>query len=51
MGLDLEKVGGFGVVGSFMGPWETLVNIDVGFPVIGPANGFVTYVAFLKLFK
>jgi hypothetical protein len=50
-GLDHEKLGGFGIVGSFMGPWETLVNIDVGVPVIGPAHGFVSYVAFLKLFK
>jgi hypothetical protein len=50
-GLNHEKLGGFGVVGSFMGPWETLVNIDIGFPVIGPASGFVSYVAFLKLFK
>ncbi|HZF12286.1 MAG TPA: hypothetical protein VFE33_26155 [Thermoanaerobaculia bacterium] len=50
-GLNHEPLGGFGIVGSFMGPWETLVNIDAGFPVIGPANGFVAYVAFLKLFK
>ncbi len=50
-GLNHEKLGGFGIVGSFMGPWETLVNLDVGVPVIGPAHGFVTYLAFLKLFK
>jgi hypothetical protein len=50
-GLNHEKLAGFGIMGSFMGPWETLVNLDVGFPVVGPANGFVMYLALLKLFK
>jgi hypothetical protein len=50
-GLNHEPLGGVGIVGSFMGPWETLVNLDVGVPVIGPASGFVMYVALLKLFR
>jgi hypothetical protein len=34
-----------------MGPWQTVVNLDVGTPVAGPDSGFVLYVVFLKLFK
>jgi hypothetical protein len=49
-GLDRELLGGVGVAGTFMGPWETLVNLDVGVPVAGPDSGFVLYVVFLKLF-
>ncbi|HTQ81074.1 MAG TPA: hypothetical protein VMM92_13830, partial [Thermoanaerobaculia bacterium] len=50
-GLHHEPLAGLGLVGTVMGPWETLVNLDVGFPVVGPASGFVMYLAFLKLFK
>lgn len=50
-GLDNEMLAGVGVAGTFMGPWQTLVNLDVGVPVAGPDDGFVMYVVFLKLFK
>ena len=50
-GLDRELLGGIGLAGSFMGPWQTVVQIDVGTPVAGPDSGFVAYLVFLKLFK
>jgi len=50
-GLDRQLLAGTGLVGTFMGPWETVVNMDLGVPVAGPDHGFVLYVAFLKLFK
>ena len=49
-GLDQELLGGVGVVGTFLGPWKTVVNADVGFAVTGPDDGFAAYIAFLKLF-
>jgi hypothetical protein len=49
-GLDNEFLAGAGIAGTFMGPWETLVNLDVGVPVAGPDDGFSVYVVFLKLF-
>jgi hypothetical protein len=50
-GLDNELLAGVGVQGTFMGPWETLVSIDVGTPVAGPDSGIAVYLVFLKLFK
>jgi hypothetical protein len=50
-GLDRELLAGVGVGGTFMGPWQTVVNLDVGTPVAGPDSGFTLYVVFLKLFK
>ncbi len=50
-GLDNELLAGVGVNGQFMGPWQTLVNLDLGVPVAGPDDGFVVYLVFLKLFK
>ncbi len=50
-GLDKELLAGVGLAGSFMGPWETIVQLDVGTPVAGPDNGVVAYIVFLKLFK
>jgi hypothetical protein len=50
-GLDRELLAGVGVNGTFVGPWETIVNLDVGTPIAGPDSGFVLYVVFLKLFK
>jgi hypothetical protein len=49
-GLDNELLAGAGVSGTFVGPWETLINIDIGAPVDGPDDGMVAYVVFLKLF-
>lgn len=50
-GLDNELLAGLGVQGSFIGPWQTVVNLDLGVPVAGPDDGFVVYVVFLKLFR
>jgi hypothetical protein len=50
-GLDNEFLGGAGLVGTFIGPWQTVVNLDLGVPVAGPDDGFVAYIVFLKLFK
>jgi hypothetical protein len=50
-GLDNEMLAGAGIAGTFMGPWQTIVNMDVGVPVAGPDDGFVMYLVFLKLFK
>lgn len=50
-GLDNEMLAGVGLAGTFVGPWQTVVNLDVGMPVAGPDDGFVLYVVFLKLFR
>jgi hypothetical protein len=50
-GLDAELLSGVGISGTFMGPWETIVNLDIGTPVAGPDDGLVAYVVFLKLFN
>jgi|CXWL01.1.fsa_nt_gi hypothetical protein len=49
-GLDQEPLVGIGLGGTVMGPWETIVNFDVGTPVAGPDDGVVLYLVFLKLF-
>lgn len=50
-GLDNEMLAGAGIAGTFMGPWQTVVNLDLGVPVAGPDDGLVMYIVFLKLFK
>ena len=50
-GLDAELLGGVGLVGQLLGPWQTLIQIDAGVPVAGPDDGFVLFLAFLKLFQ
>ncbi|HVS03857.1 MAG TPA: hypothetical protein VMT16_13910 [Thermoanaerobaculia bacterium] len=50
-GLSDELLAGVGLVGSFMGPWQTVMQVDVGVPVAGPDDGFVLYLVFLKLFR
>jgi hypothetical protein len=50
-GLDNEFLSGVGIVGQFLGPWETLIQVDVGTPASGPDDGIVAYIVFLKLFK
>lgn len=50
-GLHNELLAGAGIAGTFMGPWQTIVNMDLGVPVAGPDHGFVVYLVFLKLFK
>ncbi len=49
-GLDNELLSGVGVAGSFVGPWRSIVRLDVGVPVVGPETGFTAFVTFLKLF-
>jgi hypothetical protein len=50
-GLSDELLAGVGASGTFMGPWQTLIQLDVGVPVAGPDDGFVLYLVFLKLFR
>jgi len=50
-GLHNTLLGGVGIAGTFIGPWQTVVNLDLGVPVAGPDNGFVVYLVFLKLLK
>ncbi len=50
-GLKNEFLAGAGIAGTFIGPWKTVVNMDVGVPVAGPDDGVVLYIVFLKLFK
>ena len=48
-GLDNELLAGVGVAGTFVGPWQTLVNVDLGVAVEGPDDGVTAWVVFLKL--
>jgi hypothetical protein len=50
-GLDNEFLAGIGIEGSFIGPWNTIVNVDLGRAVAGPDDSFSVFVAFLKLFR
>ncbi len=49
-GLDNELLAGAGIVGTFIGPWGTLVNMDVGTALVGPDDGWSAFIAVLKLF-
>ncbi len=49
-GLDRELLAGAGIVGTFIGPWGTVVNMDVGAAVAGPDDGWSAFIAVLKLF-
>jgi hypothetical protein len=42
---------GTGLAGTVMGPWSTIINFDVGTPIVGPTSGIVLYLVALKLFK
>ncbi len=48
-GLDRELLAGLSLNGTVVGPWQTLVNFDVGVPIHGPADGVTVSVFFLKL--
>jgi hypothetical protein len=50
-GLENKLLGGVGLQGTFVGPWQTVVNLDAGKAVAGPDHGFVLYLVFLKLFR
>lgn len=49
-GLDNELLVGVSLNGTLIGPWQTVVNFDIGVPVEGPAEDFTLSVVFLKLF-
>ena len=49
-GLDRELLAGAGIVGTFIGPWGTVVNMDVGRALAGPDDGWSAFIAVLKLF-
>ena len=50
-GLEDELLAGVSLNGTVIGPWQTIVNFDLGIPVEGPADGLVAYLVFLKLWK
>ena len=50
-GLDQELLAGVGVAGTVVGPWSTIINVDLGVAVAGPDDGITATIAFLKLFK
>lgn len=49
-GLDDELLAGVGLEGTLIGPWETIVNFEIGHGVAGPGDGYSARVVFLKLF-
>ncbi len=49
-GLDRELLAGVGLQGTVVGPWQTLISLDIGAAVSGPDDGFTVYLVFLKLF-
>ncbi len=49
-GLDNELLAGAGIVGTFIGPWGTVVRMDVGTALVGPDDGWSAFIAVLKLF-
>ncbi|HVS16225.1 MAG TPA: hypothetical protein VMV46_20090 [Thermoanaerobaculia bacterium] len=50
-GFDQETLAGVGISGTFVGPWSTVINLDVGTPIDGPDDGWSAFIAFLKLFR
>jgi hypothetical protein len=50
-GLDRELLSGLAFDGTTQGPWQTLINFEVGYAVSGPGEGsFAARVAFLRIF-
>jgi hypothetical protein len=49
-GLDNELLAGLSLNGTLIGPWQTVINFDIGIPVEGPADDFTLSLVFLKLF-
>ena len=50
-GLDRELLAGVGVAGTVVGPWRTVINLDLGAALAGPDDGFSVFLAALKLFR
>lgn len=49
-GLDQDLLAGISLNGTLVGPWQTVVNFDIGVPVEGPADDFTLSLVVLKLF-
>ncbi len=49
-GLEDEFLAGIGLGGTVLGPWETIINLEVGKAVAGPDDGVSAFITFLKLF-
>lgn len=50
-GLDRELLSGIGFEGTTQGPWQTIVNFELGYAVSGPGeDSFAARIAFLRLF-
>jgi hypothetical protein len=50
-GLDQELLAGVGLAGTVVGPWRTVINLDLGAAIAGPDDGFSVFLAALKLFR
>ena len=48
-GLENEFASGVGIAGTVIGPWQTIVRMDLGKAVAGPDDSFTVFVTFLKL--
>jgi len=48
-GLQNEFAAGVGIAGTIIGPWQTIVRMDLGKAVAGPDDSFTVFVTFLKL--
>ena len=48
-GLENEFVAGVGVAGTVIGPWQTIIRMDLGKAVAGPDDGYTIFLTFLKL--
>ena len=48
-GLSQEFVAGVGIAGTVIGPWQTIVRLDLGKAVAGPDDSFTIFATFLKL--
>jgi hypothetical protein len=48
--FDQELLAGVGFAGTLVGPWSTLINVDLGVAVEGPDDGITATIALLKLF-
>lgn len=49
-GFDQELLAGVGVAATVIGPWSTIINVDLGVAVAGPDDGVTATIAVLKLF-
>lgn len=51
-GLDRELLAGLGFEGTTQGPWQTLINFEIGYALSGPGEDSVAArIAFLRLYN